>query len=121
MILPADIPADWQRTGSCRKPGVDLEIFFTDGPRGRERAKGVCGGCPVENICLRVALINQDNLFVLGGTTGEERTEMLRLAGLLVRKKPLHYESSPEGAAAKRNAARGNRKGRAVPKKRAAA
>lgn len=72
----------WYETAACRKEGVDPEIFFGESRQSHERAKQVCGVCPVRNECLTDALAAEDRLAgvgrfgVYGGLTGRERSQV---------------------------------------------
>jgi len=72
---------------ACARPGVDPELFFhPDGERGpaKHRRDGaaiaVCATCDptVRLACLREALSGGDIVGVWGGTTEEERRDILR-------------------------------------------
>lgn len=82
--LPGGVAArwEWQLVGACR--GADASLFFhPEGERGRARderdaaAKAVCARCPVTEQCLTTALQTQEPYGVWGGTTEDERAEML--------------------------------------------
>jgi WhiB family redox-sensing transcriptional regulator len=71
---------DWRNYAACRD--VDPDLFFPLGTVGAslpqiERAKQVCGTCPVSKACLRWALDSGD-AGVWGGTTEEERRKHRR-------------------------------------------
>jgi WhiB family redox-sensing transcriptional regulator len=66
----------------------DPELFFPDRQLrpGRNSeddpwvaaARRVCAGCPVRLECLRTALDNREDYGIWGGTTPDERRDMLR-------------------------------------------
>jgi WhiB family transcriptional regulator, redox-sensing transcriptional regulator len=73
---------DWQAVAACR--GMDTSIFYhPENERGptrerREReAKRICQNCPVITPCLRWALLSREPYGVWGGTSVEERQELL--------------------------------------------
>lgn len=73
---------EWQEQGNC--VGVDVEVFFLPTmARGADKAyresvaKQVCEGCPVIQECLAHALRVPEDYGVWGGTTPEERAELL--------------------------------------------
>jgi WhiB family redox-sensing transcriptional regulator len=75
---------DWQRLGACR--GRDSGQFFhPDGERGSSRsrrenkAKAVCGSCPVRAECAAHALTVREPYGVWGGFTEAERLRLLDL------------------------------------------
>lgn len=62
----------WQDKGAC----AGLPWFVDDGRLGDKRA--ICKDCPVKVECLDFALYNEDvTSVVYGGTTGNQRMEML--------------------------------------------
>ena len=66
---------DWTPKAVCRNAQPD-ELFV----RGAEqnKAKQMCGGCPVRTECLAEALDNQIEWGVWGGMTERERRALLR-------------------------------------------
>jgi WhiB family transcriptional regulator, redox-sensing transcriptional regulator len=66
---------DWAAQASCRASQPD-KLFV----RGAEqnKAKQVCGACPVRTECLAEALDNQIEWGVWGGMTERERRALLR-------------------------------------------
>jgi WhiB family redox-sensing transcriptional regulator len=73
---------DWQLSAACR--GIASDVFFN--PHGERRlhrrqrqyaAKRICATCPVIQDCLKWALTVREPYGVWGGTTPEERTELL--------------------------------------------
>lgn len=72
---------DWRHRAACRDE--DPELFFpvTDmGPAARqaEKAKSICATCPVRERCLRFALDNGLTYGIFGGTTEQERADLVR-------------------------------------------
>ena len=66
----------WRRDAICRD--TDPELFFPVGTTGHalvqiDRAKQVCGECPVSDECLQYALETNQDSGVWGGTSEEER------------------------------------------------
>ncbi|MEQ1698689.1 MAG: WhiB family transcriptional regulator [Ilumatobacteraceae bacterium] len=91
MTIPASSLAlanadyTWRRDAICRD--TDPDLFFPVGTTGYalvqiDRAKQVCGECPVHNECLEYALETNQDSGIWGGTSEEERrTIRRRLAG----------------------------------------
>ena len=75
----------WRRDAICRD--TDPDLFFPVGTTGYalvqiDRAKEVCGECPVKVDCLDYALETNQDSGIWGGTSEEERrTLRRRLAG----------------------------------------
>lgn len=74
---------DWQMQGACR--GMDSGFFFhPEGERGparanrEQRAKEICGTCPVLEMCRRHALEVQEPYGVWGGLSEHERDLLIR-------------------------------------------
>lgn len=73
---------NWRDQAACL--AVDGDVFYPEG-RGRafrdaeERAVAVCRTCPVATQCLAYALGRRDVWGVWGGTTEDERKEMLSI------------------------------------------
>lgn len=72
---------DWRLRGACNDE--DPELFFPTGT-GKpakvqaERAKAVCGRCPVVNDCLQWALETGQDSGVWGGMSEDERRALKR-------------------------------------------
>ena len=91
MSIPASILAlahadyNWRRQAICRD--TDPALFFPVGTTGYalvqiDRAKQVCGECPVKVDCLDYALETNQDAGIWGGTSEEERRGLRRrLAG----------------------------------------
>jgi WhiB family redox-sensing transcriptional regulator len=67
--------ADWGASAACRQD--DPESLFVEGA-AQNRAKAVCGGCPVRTECLADALDNRVEHGIWGGMTERERRALLR-------------------------------------------
>ena len=70
--------AVWHLNGACR--GLDASIFYHDSEDEQQanRAKAVCVGCDVREVCLEHALTWRENTGVWGGATERERRRILR-------------------------------------------
>lgn len=71
---------EWSRRAACL--GLDPELFFPISPEGpgrsqMERAKAVCGGCPVRRPCLDYAISSGQADGVWGGTDPEQRRALI--------------------------------------------
>jgi WhiB family redox-sensing transcriptional regulator len=71
----------WVARGRCI--GEDPELFFPMGAGDRfvdqvDRAKSVCGRCPVRTECLEWALVTCQDAGVWGGLDEEERRRIRR-------------------------------------------
>ena len=75
----------WHQDAICRD--TDPDLFFPVGTTGYavlqiDRAKQVCGECPVSGDCLQYALDTNQDSGIWGGTSEEERRDIRRrLAG----------------------------------------
>jgi WhiB family transcriptional regulator, redox-sensing transcriptional regulator len=71
-----DDSSDWRHGAACRHH--DPELFFPEGTAGpalsqADRAKQVCGSCPVRTPCLDFAQRHRLAFGIWGGATWEER------------------------------------------------
>lgn len=71
----------WRNDALCRD--TDPDLFFPVGTTGQalvqiERAKSVCGECPVRVDCLDYALETNQDAGIWGGTSEDERRLMRR-------------------------------------------
>ncbi|CAB4362748.1 MAG: WhiB family transcriptional regulator [Actinobacteria bacterium] len=71
----------WRRSAICRD--TDPDLFFPVGTTGYalvqiDRAKQVCGECPVQRDCLDYALETNQDSGIWGGTSEEERRSLRR-------------------------------------------
>ena len=87
MTIPASSLAlanadyTWRRDAICRD--TDPDLFFPVGTTGYalvqiDRAKQVCGECPVQVECLEYALETNQDSGIWGGLTEEERRVIRR-------------------------------------------
>lgn len=77
---------DWQRRAACRN--LDSSMFFHPdrerGPRRQrreDRAKAICGGCPVRAACLEHSLRVGEPFGIWGGVSETERLRLRRRHG----------------------------------------
>ncbi len=66
---------DWPSYAACRT--TDPDSLFVQGA-AQNKAKTVCGACPVRTECLADALDNRIEFGVWGGMTERERRALLR-------------------------------------------
>lgn len=77
----ANADYSWRKQAICRD--TDPDLFFPVGTTGYalvqiERAKQVCGECPVHVDCLDYALETNQDSGIWGGTSEEERRNLRR-------------------------------------------
>jgi WhiB family redox-sensing transcriptional regulator len=74
--VPDHSEQDWMLQARCRSlsPG---EFFPSDGV-GVDKARKICGQCPVQNECLEYALTYRIDHGVWGGASERERRRILR-------------------------------------------
>nr|WP_055533905.1 WhiB family transcriptional regulator [Streptomyces graminilatus] len=75
MGVDTDGAENWEARGVCRT--ADPDELFVEGA-AQNRAKAVCGGCPVRTQCLAHALDHRIEFGVWGGMTDRERRALLR-------------------------------------------
>ena len=84
MTAKRDVRGVWEAACSSMPEAVADRVFFSTDPRDRRYAVGVCGGCPVREACLRMALDAErgtgvyERHGVFGGLTPIERFRMQR-------------------------------------------
>lgn len=68
----------WRDEAACND--TDPALFFPDDGDviGAERAKSICGGCPVTDSCLSYALETNQTEGIWGGTSKGERRRLRR-------------------------------------------
>ena len=71
----------WRKDAICRD--TDPDLFFPVGTTGYalvqiDRAKQVCGECPVSDDCLQYAIETNQDSGIWGGTSEEERRQIRR-------------------------------------------
>ena len=82
-LVLANADYTWRRHAICRD--TDPDLFFPVGTTGHalvqiDRAKQVCGECPVSVDCLDYAMETNQDSGIWGGTSEEERRTMRRAA-----------------------------------------
>jgi WhiB family redox-sensing transcriptional regulator len=87
----------WQYEAACR--GRDPELFFPVGSIGPalqqlQKAKQVCGRCPVQSICLEWAIRAGIDHGVWGGMSEDERRSLKRRAGRRQTRRPFEHMPS---------------------------
>ncbi len=78
----------WRNAATCKD--TDPELFFPVGTTGQallqiEKAKSVCGECPVKVDCLHFALDTNQDTGIWGGLSEDERRQIRRDATALQR------------------------------------
>jgi WhiB family redox-sensing transcriptional regulator len=71
-----DSPTSWMGEGNCRNYPPDT--FFPSDGVGVDRARAICKGCPVSNMCLEYALAERIDHGVWGGCSERERRRILK-------------------------------------------
>jgi len=66
----------WMSQGNCRNHPP--AAFFPSDGVGVDRARRICGTCPVQDVCLEYALTNRIDHGVWGGTSERERRRILK-------------------------------------------
>ena len=96
LVTTAASPlSDWGKDGLCRQ--VETEIFFPEGVGGAvtaavQKAKKVCGSCPVRQECLAWAVRTGQRYGVWGGLSQDERRELAREADVEVQRIQVVYQ-----------------------------
>ena len=80
-LVLANADYTWRKAAICRD--TDPDLFFPVGTTGYalvqiDRAKQVCGECPVNVECLEYALETNQDSGIWGGTSEEERRTLRR-------------------------------------------
>jgi WhiB family redox-sensing transcriptional regulator len=80
-LVLASADYTWRKAAICRD--TDPDLFFPVGTTGYalvqiDRAKQVCGECPVHPDCLQYALDTNQDSGIWGGTSEEERRSIRR-------------------------------------------
>jgi len=80
-LVLANADYTWRRNAICRD--TDPDLFFPVGTTGYalvqiDKAKQVCGECPVAEPCLQYALDTNQDSGIWGGTSEEERRVIRR-------------------------------------------
>lgn len=71
-------PEPWMGQARCRE--VDPDLWFPDKGESdkSQRAKEICGRCPVQRQCLQYALDNTECWGVWGGLSYDDRKDLKR-------------------------------------------
>lgn len=76
VVRPITVPvgADWRVRGNCRNL-KDPDVMTPDPAdyRSIAKAKTICGGCPVKDVCLDAAIQRDERFGIWGGLTPAER------------------------------------------------
>ena len=71
------VDRSWVEFAACEgmwpRSTMDQDIFFPDRGESTSKAREICGGCPVEDVCREYALITNETRGVWGGTSGRDR------------------------------------------------
>lgn len=79
----------WRSYALCGQVDPELWFPFNNRKSQADRAKRICGDCPVQNECLSEALRNGDEYGIWGGCTAMERRRLSRsMAATHLRKPP---------------------------------
>ncbi len=73
---------EWMAKGECRNHAP--ETFFPSDGVGVDRARKICGTCPVQEHCLEYALSEEIEHGVWGGTSERERRRIKKRCRLAV-------------------------------------
>lgn len=85
-LYPDELPT-WRDDAACL--GMDPDLFFPPpGWYGAEEAKAICQGCPVRAECLDYAVTTVQKYGIWGGTNEQERQQIRKQRGLIVRTEP---------------------------------
>lgn len=93
-VLEATPPA-WREDAACRDFPTDLFFPIGHGPRAQaqaDKAKTICGQCPVQSDCLEYALATNAQFGVFGGLTEDERKRARRNLARQMRLNAVHAE-----------------------------
>lgn len=74
----AQVTEDWTTRAACR--GLDPDLFFPEQGEPATYALAVCRSCDVTAECLATALENHERMGIWGGTTGQQRRDMVQCA-----------------------------------------
>ena len=68
----------WMSEAACTAIDVDPDLFFSTDIREIERAKEICAGCPVADLCLKYALDNDEREGIWSGLNGVQLGKLRR-------------------------------------------
>lgn len=63
---------------ACTTPGTDPDLWFSDHPTDRTRAKQLCAGCPLLDPCRTYGLDTDQQWGIWGGLDRSDRRRILR-------------------------------------------
>jgi WhiB family redox-sensing transcriptional regulator len=72
----------WKQAAACL--GSTSQVFYPDTEEATATAKALCAQCRVRDICLEMALRNNEKYGVWGGLTPRERARLRRRRALRV-------------------------------------
>jgi len=73
---------DWRAHRACKD--VDTAVFFPQNRTGVVAARKICAECPVRWECLNYAVCNQIQYGIWGGTSENQRANLIRAMRMLV-------------------------------------
>ncbi len=68
--------AHWYDDAACK--GMDVELFYAEGPGATAQALRTCAACPVRRVCSEVAMAEREAFGVWGGTLETHRRRIFR-------------------------------------------
>lgn len=68
------VDESWRDSAVCAQ--TDPEVFFPEVGKSHAAAKQICSQCPVRELCLEIALANDERFGVWGGLSNHERLEL---------------------------------------------
>jgi WhiB family redox-sensing transcriptional regulator len=76
LLARLELPTEWVDRAAC----IDMpqEIWFPDRGELLDKARQVCGSCPVQQECLEYALGRKERHGTWGGLSERERRRILR-------------------------------------------
>ena len=75
QVIDDDTGMAWKHEGLCGQ--TDPELFYPEKGMTAAVPKRICARCPVRRACLDHALVHHEPYGVWGGTTPDERKQLL--------------------------------------------